>query len=75
MKKGNGDLYRAADEGRRMNLDQVRLAELGPKTILVVDDDKDPLTLVAFVLESEGYKVMTAADDARRGRASRALPQ
>jgi len=49
-----------------MNLDQVRMAEVGPKTILVVDDDKDLLTLVAFVLENEGYKVMTAADDARK---------
>jgi len=62
-----------------MHLDQVRMAEVGPKTILVVDDDRDLLTLVAFFLESECYKVMTAADDAkttqRRGRASRALPQ
>ncbi len=32
------------------------------KKILVVDDDQDLLTLVAFVLEGEGYVVETASD-------------
>ncbi|MHB0868250.1 MAG: response regulator [Chloroflexota bacterium] len=32
------------------------------KSILVVDDDRDLLTLVAFVLESEGYQVETSSD-------------
>ncbi len=38
------------------------MVEQKSKTILVVDDDRDLLTLVAFVLESEGYQVMTASD-------------
>lgn len=32
------------------------------KTVLVVDDDQDLISLVAMVLESEGYGVQTAAD-------------
>jgi len=32
------------------------------KTVLVVDDDRDLLSLVALVLEDEGYKVLTATD-------------
>ena len=32
------------------------------KLVLVVDDDQDLLTLVAMVLEGEGYKVLTATD-------------
>jgi CheY-like chemotaxis protein len=32
------------------------------QTILVVDDDQDLLSLVAFVLESEGFQVNTAGD-------------
>jgi CheY-like chemotaxis protein len=31
-------------------------------TVLVVDDDEDLRTMVAFVLETEGYAVRTAAD-------------
>lgn len=32
------------------------------KTVLVVDDDQDLRSLVALVLEEEGYEVETAAD-------------
>ena len=32
------------------------------KTVLVVDDDQDLLNLVALVLETDGFKVQTAAD-------------
>jgi CheY-like chemotaxis protein len=32
------------------------------QTVLVVDDDQDLLSLVAFVLESEGFHVETASD-------------
>ncbi len=31
------------------------------KTVLVVDDDRDLLSLIRFVLEQEGYQVETAA--------------
>lgn len=34
----------------------------GSKTVLVVDDDPDLLSLVAMVLEGEGYQVETARD-------------
>ena len=33
-----------------------------PKTVLVVDDDQDLLSLLAFLLESEGLHVETATD-------------
>jgi DNA-binding response OmpR family regulator len=33
-----------------------------PKTILVADDDRDILELVAFRLERAGYEVLTAGD-------------
>lgn len=32
------------------------------KTVLVVDDDQDLLSLVALVLEGEGFRVQTAVD-------------
>lgn len=32
------------------------------KVVLVIDDDRDLLDLVSFVLETEGYQVETAAD-------------
>jgi CheY-like chemotaxis protein len=31
-------------------------------TILIVDDDKDVITLVGFILEREGHKIFTAND-------------
>lgn len=33
-----------------------------PRTVLVVDDDLDILSLIAAVLQQEGYEVQTAAD-------------
>lgn len=38
------------------------MAESRSRSILVVDDDRDLLMLVAFVLESEGYQVETSSD-------------
>jgi DNA-binding response OmpR family regulator len=38
------------------------MVDNGSKTILVIDDDRDLLTLVAFILESEHYHVMMASD-------------
>ncbi|HEX2922834.1 MAG TPA: response regulator [Chloroflexota bacterium] len=38
------------------------MVEPGCKSILVIDDDHDLLTLVAFLLEGEGYRVLTASD-------------
>ena len=32
------------------------------RTVLVVDDDEDIVSLVSFVLEEQGYVVVTAAD-------------
>ncbi|MBI2952919.1 MAG: response regulator [Chloroflexi bacterium] len=32
------------------------------RTVLVIDDDQDIVSLVAMVLEAEGYTVQTAAD-------------
>ncbi len=40
----------------------MNVVERVPRKILVVDDDRDLQTLVAFVLESEGYQVETASD-------------
>ncbi len=33
-----------------------------PKTVLVIDDDQDIVSLVVMVLEVEGYRVQAAAD-------------
>ncbi len=38
------------------------MAETRPKTVLVVDDDQDILSIVSLILEEEGFKVETAAD-------------
>lgn len=38
------------------------MAQNNPKTILVVDDDQDLLTLVSMILEAEGYTVNSATD-------------
>lgn len=38
------------------------MSETKPKTVLVVDDDLDILSVVSFILETEGYRVETAAD-------------
>jgi CheY-like chemotaxis protein len=40
----------------------VKVPTSNSKAILVVDDDQDLLDLLAFVLSSEGYDVMTASD-------------
>jgi CheY-like chemotaxis protein len=45
------------------------------KTVLVVDDDRELLDLIAFVLESEGYAVTTAENGwAGLAAVSRHLP-
>lgn len=44
------------------------MADTGPKTVLVIDDDRDLLDLVTFLLEDEGYRVETALDGLERLR-------
>ncbi len=51
------------------------MVESRSKTILVLDDDRDLLTLVAFVLESEGYQVETSSNGLQGLEAvSRSMP-
>ncbi len=38
------------------------MPEAKPRTVLVVDDDPDILSIISFVLEEEGYRVVTAGD-------------
>ncbi len=38
------------------------MPEAKSRTILVVDDDKDIVSIMTFVLQEEGYRVETAAD-------------
>jgi CheY-like chemotaxis protein len=40
----------------------VRAPRLGPKTVLVADDDHDVRDLIAYRLQSVGYQVLTAAN-------------
>jgi CheY-like chemotaxis protein len=40
----------------------VKLPTTDSKTVLIVDNDKDLLDLLAFVLSAEGYDVETASD-------------
>lgn len=47
-----------------MAQDRPFMAQDRPSTVLVVDDDPEILSLVALVLEEEGYDVQTAADGA-----------
>ena len=35
--------------------------DMGPATILIVDDERDTLSLLRFTLERAGYEVVTAA--------------
>ena len=45
------------------------------KTVLIVDDDRDLLDLLAFVLSSEGYDVETASDGREAlGSVEKAMP-
>lgn len=38
------------------------MTDTSTQTVLVVDDDKDTITLLSFVLEEEGFTVLTAED-------------
>ncbi len=38
------------------------LTDFNERTVLVVDDDQDTVTLLRFVLEEEGFTVLTAED-------------
>ena len=46
---------------------------LGPKTVLCVDDEKIGLRVRKILLESHGFKVLTASSGAARPRALRRI--